>query len=201
MLNGRFNLNKLLLVAVTLVTILFSSKAHSESGALEFAKSRQRAIFYSCHSSAKEIDRTLNYHAMVVNALQSNWESLNQEQKDIVEYSLTKIIRTSLQKRFRKYSSKNIKWEGSEARTESVSVVRSVITVTTPVEEKFEIDYVVLKENFTYKVIDIIFDGVSTVENYRHQFSKIIRTKGTAALIDRLKEKAAESEIDPDDGC
>ena len=53
------------------------------------------------------------------------------------------------------------------------------------------IDYLLEKDGNSWKVFDIIIEGVSLVTNYRGQFGNEIRQNGMASLIAKLAEKNA----------
>jgi len=53
------------------------------------------------------------------------------------------------------------------------------------------IDYMLKKDGNSWKVFDIIIEGVSLVTNYRGQFGNEIRQNGMASLISKLAEKNA----------
>lgn len=186
---------------LTLTFFLFSSLAFADEGALKFAKSRQEAIIASGWNSGLEIDKTLDYDVLIINSMGSNWDSASESQKEEIKSSLKTIIRSSLQKRFKKIPSKKVKWNGFEDQDYDLTIVKSAIEYTKPISESFEIDYLVRKTGSSYKIVDVVFDGVSTVNNYKHQFDKLIRKKGMDALVQKLKERAAQSLIDDDDGC
>lgn len=192
-------MKKIFLAAFSL-TLFFSNIALGDEAALQFAKSRQQAIS-SSSKPGLEIDKTLDYESLVRNSMGANWDLATESQKRDIDISLRSIIRTSLERRLKKVKSKSITWSSSEDKTEDLSIVRSVVDVTRPVAEQFEIDYVVLKKSEGYKVIDVIFDGVSTVETYRRQFQRIIKSRGVSTLVEKLKERVSQNLIDDDDGC
>ena len=53
------------------------------------------------------------------------------------------------------------------------------------------IDYMLEKDGNSWKVFDIVIEGVSLVTNYRGQFGNEIRQNGMASLIAKLAEKNA----------
>ena len=52
------------------------------------------------------------------------------------------------------------------------------------------VDYRIFKDKERWKVYDIIIEGISLVNNYRTQFTQIIRSDSYAGLVKRLQEKA-----------
>jgi len=53
------------------------------------------------------------------------------------------------------------------------------------------IDYMLEKDGNSWKVFDIVIEGVSLVTNYRGQFGNEIRQNGIASLITKLAERNA----------
>jgi phospholipid transport system substrate-binding protein len=56
------------------------------------------------------------------------------------------------------------------------------------------IDYMLEKDGDSWKVFDIIIEGVSLVTNFRGQFGNEIKQNGIASLISKLAEKNADSD-------
>jgi phospholipid transport system substrate-binding protein len=54
--------------------------------------------------------------------------------------------------------------------------------------ESTHIDYVMRKEAGEWRIVDIVVDDVSTVENYRSSFGRIIKKEGMDGLINRLNK-------------
>jgi phospholipid transport system substrate-binding protein len=48
--------------------------------------------------------------------------------------------------------------------------------------------------NVKWKVWDLVIDDLSTARNYKEQFSKILKDKSFAELIDVISKKADEAE-------
>ena len=52
--------------------------------------------------------------------------------------------------------------------------------------EPTHIDYRMHEEKGAWRIIDIVVDDVSTVENYRSSFNRIVKKEGMDGLISRL---------------
>jgi phospholipid transport system substrate-binding protein len=63
-------------------------------------------------------------------------------------------------------------------------------------QEDVDVEVVVrMQQNHgTWIAYDVVFDGLSLMEDYRHQFTTFLRKKSVDALIARLSERAAERE-------
>ena len=58
--------------------------------------------------------------------------------------------------------------------------------------DRITLNYRLINEGGTWKVYDVVIEGVSMVSNYRSQFSRIIHESGYAELVKRLKTKVSE---------
>ncbi len=58
------------------------------------------------------------------------------------------------------------------------------------------IDYAMRRVNGTWKVVDVSTDGVSMVDNYRSQFTRIINRDGWNELIARMQRRLAQGASD-----
>jgi phospholipid transport system substrate-binding protein len=52
------------------------------------------------------------------------------------------------------------------------------------------LDYRLLNKSGDWRVYDVVVDGVSLVNNYRSQFTKIIRESSYGDLLEKLREKS-----------
>ena len=58
--------------------------------------------------------------------------------------------------------------------------------------DRIPISYRLLNESGNWKVYDVTIEGVSLVNNYRSQFSRIISESSYAELVKRLRNKVNE---------
>lgn len=89
------------------------------------------------------------------------------------------------------YSGEQVVYEGesvdgnySEVRTKIVSKKSPDVSMT----------YRLLKHDSNWEVYDVIIENVSLVNNYRTQFSKIIRTSSYEALVKKMQAKVEGEE-------
>jgi outer membrane protein OmpA-like peptidoglycan-associated protein len=68
------------------------------------------------------------------------------------------------------------------------AVVRTI--VTTKDGSDVQIDYMMGRAGETWRVHDVVIEGVSLVENYRAQFARVLRTAAYPELLDRLRAAA-----------
>jgi phospholipid transport system substrate-binding protein len=64
-----------------------------------------------------------------------------------------------------------------------------VPTVLVVKGEPTHVDYAMRQAKDSWRIVDITIDDVSTVENYRSSFSKVIAQEGFDSLIAKLSKK------------
>lgn len=84
------------------------------------------------------------------------------------------------------YSGEQVVYEG-ESVDGNYSEVRAKIV--TKKNQDVSITYRLLKHDSNWEVYDVIVENVSLVNNYRTQFSKIIRTSSYEALVKKMQAK------------
>jgi len=84
------------------------------------------------------------------------------------------------------YSGEQVVYEG-ESVDGNYSEVRTKIV--TKKNQDASITYRLLKHDSNWEVYDVIVENVSLVNNYRTQFSKIIRTSSYEALVKKMQAK------------
>jgi phospholipid transport system substrate-binding protein len=53
-------------------------------------------------------------------------------------------------------------------------------------------DYRLLNKSSTWRVYDVVIEGVSLVSNYRSQFGRVVSESGYPELVRRLRTKVDE---------
>ena len=104
------------------------------------------------------------------------------------------LIRRSLMRRVEIY-----RIEGVDYRTESIEGDHGrVDTVVRGKQATTEVIWHFARTGNGWRVSDYAIDGVSTVRNYRRQFTRLLETKGWSGLIERIHKRAEEigSEIE-----
>ncbi len=69
-----------------------------------------------------------------------------------------------------------------------------VQTAVTSEKSTTSIAYRLLKRSNTWKVYDVVIEGVSLVKNFRGQFGRIIEAESAKGLLEKLRTKTADPE-------
>jgi phospholipid transport system substrate-binding protein len=86
------------------------------------------------------------------------------------------------------YRSTTIEYGPEEKSGDDVTVA----TTLTSKGEPTPIVYTMRKEASGWRMVDLTIDGVSTVDNYRSSFAKVMEREGINGLIQRLQRDSLE---------
>jgi phospholipid transport system substrate-binding protein len=135
------------------------------------------------------VARAVDLPGMVEAALGPRWKELSPPQR--------RRLTAAFERRFREASTAEL----STYRSSRVEYLPEQdlgggrIRVATRVEvdgEPTEVAYALRRGSGGWRIVDLAVDGVSTVENYRASFARIIAREGVDALIGRLERGAPE---------
>lgn len=130
------------------------------------------------------VTKAVDVRAMVQASLGSRWAQLSESQR--------RRLVTAFQNRFRRTSGSELDSYRSTQIDYKPEVDSGDGTVQVPTRlvvkgEPTDIAYTMKREKDGWHIIDIVVDGVSTVENYRSSFARIISKEGVEGLIKRLE--------------
>ncbi len=190
-------------VLVTALTLSIGAPAWA-GPALDAVKAKQTQLFEliakpSTPETQKQIgvlfDQMLDYPALAEASLGVEWAKLTEPQKKEFTDLLKALVKRSYEKNLQKTLNFHIEYLGeAPADGGTVLVKTKAVHKTDKRELPIEIHYKILKIGDGWKVRDIITEDVSLVEGYRSQFTKLLKDKGFAGLVEKMKEKVAKGE-------
>lgn len=134
----------------------------------------------------KAVGERFTYEEMSKRALGAHWQTLNdKERQEFVELFKT-FLSNSYADRITGYSGEQVQYLNERLEQGYAEVRTKVVSGKTEIP----LDYRMLNKDGTWRVYDVVVDGVSLVNNYRGQFAKIIRTSSYADLVEKLRKKS-----------
>lgn len=132
------------------------------------------------------VGERFDYQEMSRRSLGAPWNNLSDKEKDeFVSLFQTLLVNTYADK-VEAYSGEGVQYVNERREKEYAEVRTKVLTGKTEIP----LDYRLLNKNSAWRVYDVVVDGVSLVNNYRGQFTKILRTSSYADLVDQLRKKS-----------
>ena len=135
------------------------------------------------------VDPYFDYQEMAKRSLGPAWGKLSAGQRHEFVALFSQLLEASYSDKIEKYAQRvKINYTG-EILEGDYAEVRTVVVKA---NDRIPLNYRLLNEGGTWKVYDVVIEGVSLVSNYRSQFSRIIHESGYAELVKRLKTKVSE---------
>ncbi len=130
--------------------------------------------------------RTVDLEAMAKAALGKHWaEQLPAKRKKFMQ-AFTSRFKRLTGDQIASYRESQTQFLPEQKKGDEI-IVPTVLVVK---GEPTHVDYVMRPSRGGWKIVDIIIDGDSTVENYRSSFSKVIAQEGFDVLISKLAKKS-----------
>ncbi|MGO8761203.1 MAG: phospholipid-binding protein MlaC [Desulfobaccales bacterium] len=135
------------------------------------------------------VDPYFDYQEMAKRSLGPTWGTLSAGQRQEFVQLFAQLLEASYSDKIEKYAQHvKIDYTG-EILDNEYAEVRTVVLRT---NDRIPLNYRLVNEAGSWKVYDVVIEGVSLVSNYRSQFSRIIHESSYAELVRRLKTKVSE---------
>jgi phospholipid transport system substrate-binding protein len=135
------------------------------------------------------VDPHFDYQEMAKRSLGPTWGKLSASQRSEFVQLFAQLLEASYSDKIEKYAQRvKIDYKG-EILDGDTAEVRTVVVRA---NDRIPLNYRLLNEGGTWKVYDVVIEGVSLVSNYRSQFSRIIHESSYPELVRRLKTKVSE---------
>jgi phospholipid transport system substrate-binding protein len=137
----------------------------------------------------------MDYEDLARQSLASHWKDLSDaEHKDFAD-TLRKLVQRSYEKNIKNIVDYSVEYLGEEPAEGRGLLVRTLASSKrSEGEEPVTIDYRMLQVGDAWRVIDIVTEGSSLVDNYKSQFNRIIQKDGFDALLKRMKDKLGKGQ-------
>jgi phospholipid transport system substrate-binding protein len=131
--------------------------------------------------------RIVDTEAMARAALGKKWDDQPKAEQKRFLKAFDARLRQAITQEIDFFNSSKIDYQPERP----VGDATEVPTQMTAKGDTTEVDYRLRKEASGWRIVDIVVDGVSTTENYRSSFGKVIAKEGWDGLIGRLEKKPA----------
>lgn len=145
------------------------------------AKSEERR-----HLLEKVVSARFDYMEMSRRALGAPWNQLTDQQKQEFVDLFQTLLTNSYADKVETYSGEGVQYLNERTEKEYAEVRTKVLSGKTEIP----LDYRLVNKADDWRVYDVVVDGVSLVNNYRGQFTKILRASSYSDLVDQLRKKS-----------
>jgi phospholipid transport system substrate-binding protein len=148
--------------------------------AKEVKKEKLRAIYEQMFDEIELAKRTLA----------RNWNALDLAQRREFVQLFRQVLEKAYMDKILSYTNEKIVFDKETVLAQNQAEVQTRIITAS---KEIPISYRVIQKDGTWKVYDVIVEGVSLVQNYRTQFSEILAKNSPKELLEILRKKVKES--------
>jgi phospholipid transport system substrate-binding protein len=124
--------------------------------------------------------------------LGKNWARATPQQQEDFQREFRSLMLRTYATALSKYRNQTIEFKPTRSQPDDKEVTVKTL-ILQPGGQPIAVDYTLEKSGDSWKVFDIVIEGVSLVTNYRGQFSDEIRQSGVDGLIAKLAQKNKQS--------
>lgn len=134
----------------------------------------------------KVVGARFDYQEMSRRALGAPWNTLSDQEKQEFVALFRTLLTSSYADKIETYSGEGVQYLNERTEKEYAEVRTKVLSGKTEIP----LDYRLINKSEDWRVYDVVVDGVSLVNNYRGQFTKILRASSYSDLVDQLRKKS-----------
>ncbi len=127
-----------------------------------------------------------DYAEMSRRALGAPWNQLTDQQKQEFVDLFRTLLTNSYADKIETYSGEGVEYLNERTEKEYAEVRTKVLSGKTEIP----LDYRLVNKAAEWRVYDVVVDNVSLVNNYRGQFTKILRASSYTDLVEQLRKKS-----------
>lgn len=132
------------------------------------------------------VGNRFDYEEMSKRSLGAPWNSLSDKEKQEFVALFRTLLTNSYADKIESYSGEGVQYLNERVEKDYAEVRTKVLTG----KVEIPLDYRLINRGDDWRVYDVVVDGVSLVNNYRGQFSKILRSSSYADLVEQLRKKS-----------
>jgi phospholipid transport system substrate-binding protein len=132
------------------------------------------------------LDEIFDYKELSKRTLSRNWKKFNTEQRQEFIDLFSKLLGVVYLDRLLEYTNEKVVFGKEKMLSKYKAEVQSKIVTSS---KEIPIHYRLILKNGTWRVYDVIVEGVSFIRTYRSQFKKILTKQGPEDLLEMLRKK------------
>ena len=132
------------------------------------------------------VEARFDYQEMSRRALGAPWKTLSDQEKQEFVTLFRTLLTNSYADKIETYSGEGVQYLNERTEKGYAEVRTKVLSG----KAEIPLDYRLVNKANDWRVYDVVVDGVSLVNNYRGQFTKIIRSSSYVDLVEQLRKKS-----------
>jgi len=133
----------------------------------------------------RAIGERISYRELAKRALGPKWKELSEKERQEFVGLFAQLLRDVYANRIFQYTDEQVEYLNERLDGDYAEVKTNLRGSKGDVP----VSYRMINQSGVWRVYDVVVDGVSTVSNYRGQFTKILQTSSYETLLERLRKK------------
>lgn len=133
------------------------------------------------------VNKRFDFEEMAKRSMGQAWGKRTPEEKKAFVALFSDLLQNTYIRKVERYEKQSVAYTDERVEGE-YAVVKT--KVSTEKEANIPVEYRIFREAGKWEAYDIVIEGVSLVNNYRNQFSSILRSGTFEDLMTKLREKA-----------
>ena len=134
------------------------------------------------------IGKNFDFEEMAKRSLAAHWKGRGEADHQEFVALFRRLLSKTYAGKIENYSGETINYLKERLKGGYAEVQTNIVTART----EYTLDYRLLLKDGTWRVYDVVANGVSLVKNYRSQFARIIHRSSYENLVTTLREKSSE---------
>jgi len=131
------------------------------------------------------IGERISYRELAKRSLGAKWKELSEKERQEFVGLFAQLLRDVYANRIFQYTDEQVEYLNERLDGDYAEVKTNLRGSKGDVP----VSYRMINQSGVWRVYDVVVDGVSTVSNYRGQFTKILQTSSYETLLERLRKK------------
>ena len=137
-----------------------------------------------------EVLHIFDFREFSLRTVGQHWHVFTPEQQQRFSDAFADLLISTYLNKIDGYNGERVAYTGQASSSSDRTDVRTVITMKDA--KKVPVAYRMLPKDGSWRVYDVLVEGVSLVKNYRAQFQDILNKTEADKLIERIQAKADE---------
>ena len=134
------------------------------------------------------IGKKFDFEEMAKRSLAAHWKGRNASEHQEFVTLFRKLLSNTYAGKIENYSGETVHYLKERLKDGYAEVQTNMNSAKIDIS----LDYRLILKGSTWRVYDVVVNGVSLVKNYRSQFARIIRRSSYEELVTTLREKSSE---------
>jgi len=135
------------------------------------------------------IGERISYRELAKRSLGAKWKELSEKERQEFVGLFAQLLRDVYANRIFQYTDEQVEYLNERLDGDYAEVKTNLRGSKGDVP----VSYRMINQSGVWRVYDVVVDGVSTVSNYRGQFTKILQTSSYETLLESLRKKTLKN--------